>query len=223
MELLEFGHGGATVIVYPTSQGRYYEWEDRGMIRTLSHAINAGWFHVICVDSVDAESWYCRWKHPGARAWRQEQYENYVLDEVLPMAKHNNPHPYTITTGASFGAYHALDLGLRHPHRVNRILSMSGMTDIRMFTDGIWDDTIYRHNPVEYIPNEQDSWRLHYLRQQNIILVAGTGDRLIHQNRELSGALWNKGIGNALREWDGFSHDWPVWHNMVNLYLGGHD
>ena len=56
---------------------------------------------------------------------------------------------------------------------------------------------------------------------QNIILAVGNGDRLVHQNRELSGKLWAKGIGNALREWDGFSHDWPVWHKMVNLYIGG--
>ena len=35
MELLVFGHGGARVIVFPTSMGRFYEWEDRGMIGAL--------------------------------------------------------------------------------------------------------------------------------------------------------------------------------------------
>ena len=29
MELLEFGHGGARVIAFPTSRGRFYEWADR--------------------------------------------------------------------------------------------------------------------------------------------------------------------------------------------------
>ena len=42
-------------------------------------------------------------------------------------------------------------------------------------------------------------------------------------NREFSGVLWNKGIGNALREWDGWSHDWPYWENMIRAYVGGHD
>jgi esterase/lipase superfamily enzyme len=193
------------------------------MIAALGHALEGGHFHLICVDSVDEESWYARWQHPGARAWRQHQYDTYLKDEVLPFAHWRNPHPYTIATGASFGAYHALAFGLRHPERVNRILAMSGMCDVRSFTDGFYNETVYFHNPVDFIPNEHDGWRLDALRRQDIILAVGNGDQLLHQNRELSGKLWAKGIGNALREWDGFAHDWPVWHRMINLYLGGHD
>ena len=70
---------------------------------------------------------------------------------------------------------------------------------------------------------ESDGWRLDHLRRQDVILAVGNGDQLVHQNRELSGKLWNKGVGNALREWDGFAHDWPVWHHMINRYIGGHD
>ena len=71
MELLVFGHGGARVLVFPTSQGRFYEWEDRGMMDTFREQIDRGWFQFFCVDSVDAESWYATRKHPGARAWRR--------------------------------------------------------------------------------------------------------------------------------------------------------
>ncbi|MCX7701889.1 MAG: hypothetical protein N2039_13505 [Gemmataceae bacterium] len=42
-------------------------------------------------------------------------------------------------------------------------------------------------------------------------------------NQRLSHVLWSKGIGNALRLWDGFAHDWPVWERMLPLYIGGHD
>jgi esterase/lipase superfamily enzyme len=223
MELLEYGHGGAHVIAFPTSQGRFFEWEDRGMIGALWHPLEHGHFHLVCVDSVDAESWYAGWKHPGARAWRQEQYDAYIVNEVLPFAHWRVGHPFTVVTGASFGAYHALDVGLRHPDRVNRILSMSGMCDVRSFADGFYNETVYFHNPADFVANEHDGWRLDALRRQDIILAVGNGDRLVHQNRELSAKLWEKGIGNALREWDGFAHDWPVWHKMVNLYLGGHD
>jgi esterase/lipase superfamily enzyme len=106
---------------------------------------------------------------------------------------------------------------------VNRILSMSGLTDIKMFLDGFYNETVYFQNPVDFIPNESDPWRLDRLRAQDLILAVGRGDRLLHQNRELSAKLWGKGIGNALREWDGFAHDWPVWSDMVNRYIGGHD
>ena len=222
MKLLEFGQGGATVIVYPTSGGKFHEWEDRRMIHGgLGHAIESGWFHVICVDSVDRDSWYAKWKHPGARAWHQELYDSYVLNEVLPFAKHRNPHAYTIATGASFGAYHALDFAFRHPDRVNRVLGMSGLCDIRRFTDGFTDDKVYHHNPIQFLANEHDGWRLDRLRRMDVIHAVGNGDGLVHQNRELSGVLWSKGIGNALREWDGFAHDWPVWERQVQMYLGG--
>ena len=36
---------------------------------------------------------------------------------------------------------------------------------------------------------------------------------------EIAGTLrWD-----ALRLWDGWSHDWPFWHKMLQLYIGGHD
>lgn len=158
-----------------------------------------------------------------ARAWRHEEYTGYVMNEVLPWARWRNGHPYTVFAGASFGAFHALSMGLRYPDRVNRVLSMSGLTDIKMFLGGYHDDTVYRVNPVDFIPNEHDGWRLDRLREQDVILAVGNGDRLVHQNRELSGKLWAKGVGNVLREWDGFAHDWPVWHDMVQKYIGGHD
>jgi esterase/lipase superfamily enzyme len=223
MELLEFGHGGARVIAFPTSRGRFHEWEDRGMVAALSSYLRNGWLHLTCVDSVDTESWYAYWKHPGDRAWRHEQYTSYVVNEVLPWTQWRNGHPFAIATGASFGAFHALSIGMRHPDRVQRILSMSGLTDIKQFLGGYHNETVYLQNPVDFIPNEHDSWRLDRLREQNVIMAVGTGDKLVHQNRELSGKLWHKGIGNALREWDGFAHDWPVWHHMVNQYIGGHD
>ncbi len=223
MELLEFGHGGASVVAFPTSRGRFYEWEDHGMVRALAHLIDNGWLHLVCVDSVDEESWYAYNTHPGARAWRHEQFTEYVMNEVLPWTRWRNGHPFMILTGASFGAFHALSMGLRFPVQVNRILSMSGLADIRLFLDGYHDEMVYRQNPADYIPDESDPTRLDRLREQDIILAVGRDDLLLNQNRDLSGKLWVKGIGNALREWDGFAHDWPTWHEMLRLYIGGHD
>ncbi|MBA2246354.1 MAG: esterase, partial [Gemmatimonadetes bacterium] len=76
MDLLIFGHAGARVLVFPTSQGRFFEWEDRGMMKALGEHLDRGWLQLYCVDSVDAESWYARWKHPRDRARRQVEYEN---------------------------------------------------------------------------------------------------------------------------------------------------
>jgi esterase/lipase superfamily enzyme len=222
MELLEFGHGGARVIAFPTSKGRFFEWEDRGMPRALSHLLDNGWLHLTCVDAVDHESWYAYHTHPGARAWRHEQYTSYIVNEVLPWTQWRSGHPFAILTGASFGAFHALSIGLRHPDKFNRVLAMSGLADIRRFLGGYHNETVYFQNPMDFIDNES-GWHLDCLRRQDIILAVGNGDKLLHQNRELSGKLWAKGVGNALREWDGFAHDWDVWQRMVAMYVGGHD
>ena len=221
MELLEFGHAGATIVAFPTSGGRFFEWENRGMVEAIRPMIEQGWYRLICLDSVDRESWYARSKHPGSRVWRQVEYDNYVYHEVLPFVDSTTDNRFIVATGASFGAYHALSFGMRHPERVQRIVAMSGLVDIKMFADGYTSEELYWLNPTDFVPHETDPEKLDRLRRQELIFAVGTGDRLVHQNRELSGKLWGKGIGNALREWDGFAHDWPVWHQMINLYIGG--
>ena len=101
MELLVVGHAGAPVLVFPTSMGRFYEWEDRGMLELLRWQVDQGWLQFFCVDSVDAESWYCRWAHPGGRAYRQTQYDDYLYHEVLPLVRHQNRNPFLIAVGAT--------------------------------------------------------------------------------------------------------------------------
>ncbi len=223
MELLVFGHAGARVLVFPTSQGRFFEWEDRGMVAALGEHLERGWAQLYCVDSVDAESWYARRRHPTERARRHVQYENYLLHEVLPLSSRLNPTPFLITTGASFGAYHAANLAFRHPRVVNRLIGMSGLYDIRRFARGYYDETIYLNNPYDFLRHEQDPARLDALRRLDIILAIGRDDAFRANNEELSTVLWSKGIGNAVRLWDGWAHDWPWWRQMILRYIGGHD
>jgi esterase/lipase superfamily enzyme len=224
MELLVFGHAGARVLVFPTSMGRFHDWEDRGLVgQTLGPAIERGEIQLFCVDSVDAESWYAKDRSGAERVSRHTQYDAYLYNELLPFSAQRNANPFVIATGASFGGYHAVNFGLRHPDRVNRILSMSGLCDIRRFTNGYYDDGVYFHNPVDFIANEHDPVRLAQLRKQDIILAVGREDTLCKSNEQLSGILWSRGVGNALRIWDGFAHDWPVWDRMLRLYLSGHD
>jgi esterase/lipase superfamily enzyme len=224
MELLVFGQAGARVIVFPTSMGRFYDWEGRGLVgHALGEHLNRGWLQLFCLDSVDGESWYAKHLPVADRARRHAQYDAYVCNEVLPFSEQKNPSPFVMTTGASFGGYHAVNFGLRHPDRVSRILSMSGLCDIRSFADGYYDETIYFHNPVDFMSNERDRTRIALFQRMDIILAVGREDSLCASNERLSQVLWGKGIGNALRIWDGFAHDWPVWDQMLRLYIGGHD
>ncbi|MBA3946147.1 MAG: esterase family protein [Herpetosiphonaceae bacterium] len=223
MELLVFGHAGAPVIVFPTSQGRYYEYEDRGMVAALSHHLDQGWIQLICLDSVDAESWYCDWAHPRGRLHRHDQYEQYVLGEVLPFVRSQNDNHFTMTHGCSFGASHAMLFGLRYPQVFNRVLAFSGFYDMRRFLDGYHDEEVYYHNPVEFIEGLQEGQLLQDLRRLDIIMATGRDDGAAWTNRLLDDALWSKQIGHAMRWWDGWSHDWPYWSKMIQQYINGHD
>ena len=221
MELLIHGHAGARLLVFPTSQGRFYEYEDRGMVENLRDHLENGWLQLYCVDSVDAESFYCRWAHPSGRIRRHMQYEAYLLEEVLPLTQAKNANPFLIAHGCSFGAYHALNIALRHPHRFGRVLALSGKYDLSNFFDGYYDDDIYFHTPSHYVPNLHDPNQIEALRRLDIILVTGSADPNVENNRALSRAMWEKGIRHAYYEWDGGRHDWPHWGQMVRQYIGG--
>ena len=82
MELLHFGHAGRPLLVFPTSMGRFYQWEDFGLIGGLSDFIESGAVQLICVDSVDGESWYAKDRPVADRVRRHLQYEAYIVDEI---------------------------------------------------------------------------------------------------------------------------------------------
>jgi esterase/lipase superfamily enzyme len=223
MELLVFGHAGARVLCFPPSGHPFYDWEDRGLVASLAPHIEHGHLQLFCVDQIDRESWYGWYLHPARRAQRYQQYDRYLTSEVVPFARQMNANPFLICAGPSFGAFHAVHFGLRHPELVSRVLGMSGIYDITRFTAGYHDADIYYNNPMEYLANECDPGRLSALRKLDIILAVGRDDPLAADNLRLSELLWGKRIWHALRIWDGFAHDWPVWAHMLPLYIGGHD
>ncbi len=223
MELLVFGHAGARVLVFPTSMGRFFQWEDSGMIATLSNQLENGELQLFCVDSVDSESWYAKERPPAERAWRHILYDRYLLNEVLPFTSQHNANSFLITTGTSFGAYHAVNFAFRYPYLVDRVIGMSGLYDIKKFTGGYTDENVYFNSPIDFMENECDPARLKALRHVDIILAIGRDDSNFSNNESLSGILWGKNIWHALRIWDDWGHDWPWWQQMIHMYIGGHD
>ena len=223
MDLLVFGHAGTRVLAFPTSRGSYHEWEDRHMPEVLGEQLRAGTLQLFCVASADDASWYDETLSMHERAEGQSRYDTFLKDEVLPRTRTLNGSPRLITVGASFGGYHALCFAMRYPHLVTRVLSMSGLPDIKRLTNGWSDDAVYFQNPAEFMQNEHDEERLAAFRRMDIILAVGKDDPLAPSNIEFSRMLWDRGVGNALRVWDGWAHDWPFWSRMIVKYIGGHD
>lgn len=223
MELLLFGHAGAPMLVFPTSQGRFYEYEDRGMVGALANHLEQGTLQLICVDSIDSESWYCGWSHPRGRIERHDQYERYILDEVLPFVRSQNSNLFVMVHGCSFGASHAMLLALRHPTLFRRVLAFSGYYDMHRFLDGFYDDLVYYHNPLDFISGLQEGQLAEQIRRLELIMAIGREDQAAWTNQRLSEIFWSKGIWHAMRWWDGWAHDWPYWMQMIQLYVHGPD
>ena len=221
MELLTFGHGGARVIVFPTQSGRFYDWEDRQMIQVLSRHIENGWIQLHCVDSVDPESWDNGGVDPRQRASRHLQYQDYIINEVLPFTQTKNDNPFVMAIGASFGAYHSVSIGLRFPQFFNRIVAMSGIYEIRPWTGGYDDELVCQGNPYEYIRGINDDAQLEALRKLDLIIAIGQDDPAFQENEQFSKFLWERGVWHAFRVWDGWAHDWPYWQEMIQQYIGG--
>ena len=105
MELLVFGHGGTPVIVFPTSMGRFFDYENRAHDRRRARpAMKHGRLQAFCVDSVDAESWYNKAVPPANRAARHVQYDHYLLDEVVPFVRARNASPIGASPDAASAA-----------------------------------------------------------------------------------------------------------------------
>jgi esterase/lipase superfamily enzyme len=219
MELLEFGHGGFPVVVFPTSYGRFYEYEERGMIAALSPKLERGDLRVYCVDTVDQESWYNHHAHPADRLHRQNAYDAYLAIELAGFVRHRSGWDRMGSTGCSFGGYHAVNFALRHPDLVTYAVSMSGAFDIpQRFLGSFYNDDAYFNAPLDYLPN-LGGWPLERMRSNYYVLATGNHDPLFDQSVKLAHWLGTKQIPHNLDVWQGFGHDWPWWHQMAAKFF----
>jgi esterase/lipase superfamily enzyme len=217
MELLHFGHAGRTLLVFPTSMGRFYQWEDFGLVGAISDFIQSGAVQLVCVDSIDGESWYARDKPPADRVRRHLQYESYILNEILPRLA--GP---PVAAGTSFGALHAVLLAARHPSRIGGFIALSGAYDTARWLDGYHDDNAYFTNLFAFLPGLTDEAYLGPLRAEHPKVIAtGEQDPNVDDSRKLAGLLRAKGVEVGLEIWPGWAHDWPYWKDMMRRYLAG--
>lgn len=226
MELLVFGHAGAKVLAFPTRDGRFYEYENLGIVHALTEKIDNGHIQLFCVDSIVKDTVYCDSIHPADRIQRHIQYEEYVLNEVMPLMAEMNPYDCTITMGCSLGAYHAANLAFKHPQLFQKLCAFSGRYDLTLEVDGFddlfsryYDENIYFNTPTHFLPQLDCNWRLEYLRKMDIVLAIGKDDPFLENNRHLSHILTQKGVEHVMYEWDGRAHRGSAWRKMVPLYL----
>lgn len=226
MELLVFGHAGAKVLIFPTRNGRFYEYENMRMPEVLRDKIEAGLLQLFCVDSIDEESFYCFWAHPRGRMERHLQYERYILDEVLPWMDQKNPHACTISHGCSLGAYHAANIAFRHPGRFQKLVAFSGRYDLTLSVECFYsllndhyDETVYYNMPTHYLPNLECADTLKELQEMEMIFVIGKEDPFKENNEALSRILSDKGVPHSLHYWPERAHRGHYWRKMAPHFM----
>ncbi len=215
METLIFGHRGYPVLIFPSSQGRYYEAKNFQLIDSGKWFIDEGLVKVYCPDSIDGLSLYNESIHPADRLKNHELYDRYLHEELLEKMRYDTQAEKICVTGPSFGAYHALNFAFRHPDKVSHLFAMSGKYDIKAFLDGYYDDTAFYNNPVDFVPNANhgDLWKM------KIVLGTGEHDICRDPTVHMSEILNAKGIDHWLDMRPGMVHDWPLWRDMLPHYL----
>ena len=156
IEFKVFGHAGKPCIAFPSQDGRFFDYENRGIIDAMSWFIEQGKIQVFCVESMDQESFSAEWKSGYDRIRAQEAYFNYILNDIVPRVYEINTYGNgggvasgIMTFGVSLGAYHAVNFFTRRPDIFDYVLALSGVYDSYFFLCKDYDGEITNNEPDE--------------------------------------------------------------------------
>ena len=214
MEMLEFGHYGYPIIIFPSTKGRYHEAKDFYLIDSVAHLIEEGRIKIFCPDSIDAWSWYNRSIHPADRVKNHMWYDRMIVEEVIGKIEDAHGPTKVAVGGCSFGGYHASNFAFRHPYKVSHLICMSAAFNIKDQMDGYYDENVYLNNPEDFVP-KMDHPDLYHMK---IVLGTAEHDICKDQNYNMSKILHQKGVDHWLDERPGAVHDWVVWRQMFPDY-----
>ncbi|MCE2757938.1 MAG: hypothetical protein RL640_1048 [Bacteroidota bacterium] len=222
MPLAVYGHYGFALLMIPTAAADYLEYERFEMIDQLTPLIDAGKIKVFSINSINTESWMNKQMEGAHKAIRQNQFNDYIFNEVVPFIRNftSNETPI-ITAGASFGALHAMNIFLKKPDVFKGVIAMSGVYDLMEYTNGYYDDQVYFNSPIHYIPNLTDHTILEQIRSGKMIIASGSGSHEDPEaNKRFSGVLHSKSIPHDLEIWaEDIHHDWPTWRKMLPYFI----
>jgi esterase/lipase superfamily enzyme len=228
-EVLVYGHWGRPVLLFPTEQGSASDAAHHGVVDAVGGLLEAGRIKLYCVDSFDDSSWSARHLPLEERARAHEQYEAWIVHTVAPFIARDcgQDHPMEIiAAGCSLGAYHALNIALRHADLFPLALCFSGNYDPSSWHG--WGErglTAYFNNPVDYVPNLHGP-HLDWLRGRlSVLLVCGQGQwedttGALASTKLIARLLADKGIRHELDLWGhDVPHDWPSWRAQLAQHL----
>ncbi|RFB80724.1 esterase family protein [Methylovirgula sp. 4M-Z18] len=230
MEYKRYGHAGRPVVIFPTSQGRFYQFEDSGGVGALAEFIDTGRIQLFTVDGIDSESFFNKHADVAGRIARHEAYFRYIREEALPelvgtaAASNGQRWLKPVFSGCSMGGFHSSNFVFRHPDLASGVIALSGVYSTQDFFGDALDGDIYFNSMLNYLPGLSDEGTLARLRDLRLIFCCGQGaweERMLADTRVLEKILREKGIPAWVDYWGGdVSHDWPWWQKQLPYFFG---
>jgi esterase/lipase superfamily enzyme len=230
MEYKVYGHGGRPVVVFPTSNGRFYQYEDSGMIDELRGFIDAGQIQIWTVDGIDWETFFSKDDNFSNRIERHEAYFRYIRDEIMPDVTQTSRDANggveirPLLTGCSMGGFHATNFLFRFPWLADGVIALSGVYSTRQFFGDRLEGAIYFNSPLDYLAGLEDEDVLRQLRRLRLIFCCGQGaweEAMLEETRALDSVLHQKAIPAWVDYWgEDVSHDWQWWRPQMSYFLG---
>lgn len=226
MPLVAYGHYGPPVLMLPTAAADYLEYERFNLIDTVGSFLEEGKVKIYSVNSVNRLALLNDQAAPWEKVAWLTRYDGYVTQEVLPLIRQDcqDPGALPIIVGISLGAYLAGDIFFRHPDLFGGAILLSGSYDIRSWLGGFYNEEVFFHNPVDFLPHLNDNYFLPILREggRRIIIFSGQGAfEAPDRSRQLAEILNGKGIPHWLDIWgQDVNHDWPWWRQAMPYYFG---
>ena len=225
MEIKIFGTQGIPFIVFHTSSGRFYDFENQGMVEAVRWFIERQEIVLFCVDSIDGQSWDNHQAPPAQRSARHQAYVNYIVKEVVPWIKKQIPCPdrAIYTTGCSMGATHAANLFFAYPQLFKGCVGLSGVYQPKDFFGDYIDKTLKQNSPLLFLP-EATPEQIRLYNQSDIIICCGQGAWEDTSRRDAH-LLWQTLHHLKIKawlDWWGYdvNHDWPWWRKQLPYFIG---
>ena len=228
MEIKTYGRGGKPVLYIPCQDGRFYDFENFGMLDAWRPFLEAGQATVFSVDTLDTETWSYKNGNPYWRIRRHEDWMRYLTEEVVPFIRMIcreygwKTNPGVMAFGSSLGATHAANLYFRFPDLFDEVLALSGIYDASYGFDGYMDEKVYLNSPLNYLPNmAPDHPFMEKYRRNRAVFCVGQGPWEIPEStRELDRVLKEKGIPATVDYWGyDVQHDWSWWFKQVAYFV----
>lgn len=225
MEVLHVGDWGYPLILLPTSRGRFFDLEDRGILASLRPHIERGYLQAFCIDTHDDQALLAAGVSLAERRERWLALERHWCEELIPFVRSQADNDFVVVAGCSLGATHALNLSLRHPGLIRRCLAMGGPYDLctiaSLFGDYSAEECereLYFINPMAYMANmDRPTWFDLGGGNLDIKLLTADEDICKEDHLRLAALMERNGIPHHLEVWQG-KHDWPVWCAQIAAF-----